>query len=165
MNRGGGAALRIGFDIAHELGAQIVVTMDADGQHLPQEIEGLVAPIVADEADIVVGSDPRATREGQPHPTGRDSLLQSGDPSPDPGSSDRLLEWIPRLRTNVIHRLLLRQDQSHTTELIIDAARRGCRIAERPITVRRRLSGTSKKGGSGSTGLSFGRTILRTWWR
>ena len=166
MNRGGGAALRIGFDIAHELGAQIVVTMDADGQHLPQEIEGLVAPIVADEADIVVGSRILGRRE-------KDSLIRLVGIHffnlvirvLTPVRVTDCSSGFRALRTNVIHRLLLRQDQYHTTELIIDAARRGCRIAERPITVRRRLSGTSKKGGSWIYGLSFGRTILRTWWR
>src|SRR4029079_6204610 len=38
INRGGGLALRVGYEIALELGAEVVVTMDADGQHLPSEL-------------------------------------------------------------------------------------------------------------------------------
>ena len=34
-NRGGGAALRTGYRLMVESGAEIVVTLDADGQHLP----------------------------------------------------------------------------------------------------------------------------------
>ncbi len=46
INRGGGAALRLGYDILKKAGAKICVTMDADGQHQPEEIEKLVSPIL-----------------------------------------------------------------------------------------------------------------------
>jgi len=55
LNRGQGDALRTGFDLALQDGAQIVVTMDADGQHAPEEIERLVTPLLADEADFCDG--------------------------------------------------------------------------------------------------------------
>ena len=54
--RGGGAALRTGFAIARDRGAEIVVTMDGDGQHLGAEIERLVTPILEDRFDFVIGS-------------------------------------------------------------------------------------------------------------
>ncbi len=54
INRGKGAALRSGFNAAN--GADIIVTMDADGQHYPSEIPDLVAPILDGEADVVNGS-------------------------------------------------------------------------------------------------------------
>ncbi len=53
-NMGKGAALKTGFDAA--LDADIIVTIDSDGQHNPAEIPKLVAPILAGEADIVNGS-------------------------------------------------------------------------------------------------------------
>src|SRR6201999_1124832 len=56
VNRGQGAALRLGYRIAREGGAQYIVTTDADGQYNPAEIESLVAPIVAGRADFVTGS-------------------------------------------------------------------------------------------------------------
>jgi Glycosyl transferase family 2 len=42
INRGGGAALRTGYRLMAASGATIVVTLDADGQHLPSEMERLV---------------------------------------------------------------------------------------------------------------------------
>lgn len=55
-NMGVGAALRTLFDRARELGAEIVVTLDADGQHDPSYIPDLVEPILRREADLVIGS-------------------------------------------------------------------------------------------------------------
>lgn len=55
-NMGKGVALNSGFLKARQLGASIVVTIDADGQHLPEQICSVIAPIEAGEADIVIGS-------------------------------------------------------------------------------------------------------------
>jgi len=54
INRGKGAALRSGFNAAN--GADIIVTLDADGQHYPSEIPNLIDPILKGEADVVNGS-------------------------------------------------------------------------------------------------------------
>ena len=56
LNRGQGAALRTGYRLALATGAEVVVTMDADGQHQPSELSRLVKPIVDGEADVVGGS-------------------------------------------------------------------------------------------------------------
>lgn len=56
INRGKGAATQTGLDAAKLLGAQIVVTLDADGQHDPKEIIKLVEPLQKDEADVILGS-------------------------------------------------------------------------------------------------------------
>lgn len=56
INRGKGAATQTGFDAAKILGAEIVVTMDADGQHSAKDISTLVKPIVDGECDVVLGS-------------------------------------------------------------------------------------------------------------
>jgi len=55
-NKGKGAALKTGFTAAADLGADIIVTMDSDGQHNPAEIPLLVAPIINGCADMVNGS-------------------------------------------------------------------------------------------------------------
>ena len=54
-NRGKGAALASGFAYARKLGADAVLTMDADGQHAPDEIHKLVAAHEADPTALVVG--------------------------------------------------------------------------------------------------------------
>lgn len=53
-NRGKGNALREAFGILFERGFSAVVTMDADGQHLPEEIPHLLR--AAAEADLVLGT-------------------------------------------------------------------------------------------------------------
>lgn len=53
VNQGKGAALRRGFGYWFERGFDAVVTLDADGQHLPEEIPRLVE--AAEAADLVVG--------------------------------------------------------------------------------------------------------------
>jgi len=63
INRGGGAALRLGCDILKSAGGDICVTMNADGQHQPAEIATLVAPLLKSEADFVIGSRVIGTRE------------------------------------------------------------------------------------------------------
>ncbi len=55
-NMGYGAALITGFKYALKTGADIAVTMDADGQHLPSQIPLLVKPLLDEKADMVIGS-------------------------------------------------------------------------------------------------------------
>jgi len=55
-NMGKGVALSTGFGKALELNPTVIVTLDGDGQHVPQEMTFVVAPILRGEADIVVGS-------------------------------------------------------------------------------------------------------------
>ena len=56
LNRGKGAAIKTGIMAANLLKADIVVTMDGDGQHDPADIQNLVDPIIGDEMDVVLGS-------------------------------------------------------------------------------------------------------------
>lgn len=56
VNLGVGAATTTGFAAARLLQADIIVTLDADGQHNPLEIPRLIDPIVHQKADIVIGS-------------------------------------------------------------------------------------------------------------
>jgi hypothetical protein len=55
-NAGKGAALATGIAAAMEGGAGVIVTLDADGQHPPEEIPRLVAPVASGDADLVLGS-------------------------------------------------------------------------------------------------------------
>lgn len=55
QNRGVGSAFNTGLTKALELGADIMVNIDADGQFSPEEIPLLIAPILAEQADFVVG--------------------------------------------------------------------------------------------------------------
>jgi glycosyltransferase involved in cell wall biosynthesis len=55
-NGGYGASIKSLFVRAHELNADVFVTLDADGQHEPNEIPFVIKPIVEGKADVVIGS-------------------------------------------------------------------------------------------------------------
>ena len=59
-NHGKGAALRTGIERALADGAGVIVTIDGDGQHAPEEIPRLVAPVRSGEADLVLGARSRS---------------------------------------------------------------------------------------------------------
>jgi glycosyltransferase involved in cell wall biosynthesis len=55
-NLGKGAALRAGVDEVVRRGASAIVVMDADGQHRPEDVPALLAPVLAGEADVSLGA-------------------------------------------------------------------------------------------------------------
>jgi glycosyltransferase involved in cell wall biosynthesis len=56
VNRGKGAAVKTGIMAANLLDADVVVTMDGDGQHDPADIKPLITPILEGKSDVVLGS-------------------------------------------------------------------------------------------------------------
>jgi glycosyltransferase involved in cell wall biosynthesis len=70
-NRGVGAAVLSGYQRALELGAEIIVKMDADGQMDPAHLRELVAPVVAGEADYAKGNRFLHERELRKMPAAR----------------------------------------------------------------------------------------------
>jgi len=55
-NLGIGGAVQTGFKYADRAGYDVAIQFDADGQHLAQEIDHLIAPLLSGEADVVLGS-------------------------------------------------------------------------------------------------------------
>jgi glycosyltransferase involved in cell wall biosynthesis len=166
MNCGGGTALRTGFDLASREGAGIVVTMDGDGQHDPGHIDRLVRPIVEDRADIVIGS--RLLGSYEHISTARSAGLYLFNAAINLLMGTRISDCssgFRAVRTSALQKLMLVQDQYHTAEFIIEAAKHGMRLTEEPITIVNRLSGTSKKGRDLLYGAFFLRTILKSWLR
>lgn len=56
INRGQGAGLNTGIQYALEIGADAIITFDADGQHRVQDIKALLRPLRSGKADVVLGS-------------------------------------------------------------------------------------------------------------
>ncbi|HXR29594.1 MAG TPA: glycosyltransferase family 2 protein [Solirubrobacterales bacterium] len=166
INRGGGAALRTGYRLMVESGAEVVVTLDADGQHLPSEMERLVKPVLDGEVDVAHGS--RVLGHADRNHFARELGIVF---------FNRLVSAITRthvtdcsngyraVRTAVLPQLVLRQEQFHTSEFMIEAIKRGIPAREVPITVERRLHGHSKKPAVVRYGLGFANAIVRTWLR
>jgi len=166
INRGGGAALRTGYRLMVDSGAEIVVTLDADGQHLPSEMERLVGPVLAGEVDVAHGS--RVLGEADRNHFARELGIVF---------FNRLVSFITRthvtdcsngyraVRATVLPQLVLRQEQFHTSEFMIEAIKRGIPAREVPVTVEQRLHGHSKKPAVVRYGLGFANAIVRTWLR
>ena len=166
INRGGGAALRLGYDILKNSDAAICVTMDADGQHRPEDIEALVSPIIKNEYDVVLGSRVLGSREKDDplriagvHVFSAIISSLLGKRITDPSSGFRAFKM------DKIKGIDLYEDQYHTSELTIDAVKKGLRVKEVPITILKRKFGKSKKGKDLVYGLNFARIIIKTWWR
>ncbi len=165
-NRGGGAALRTGYRLMVESGAEVVVTLDADGQHLPSEMPRLVEPVLSGEVDVAHGS--RVLGHADRNTRSRELGIVF---------FNRLVSFITRthvtdcsngyraVRTTVLPLLVLRQEQFHTSEFMIEAIKRGVPAKEVPITVEQRLHGHSKKPAVMRYGLGFANAIVRTWLR
>jgi glycosyltransferase involved in cell wall biosynthesis len=165
-NLGHGIALRVGYELASELGAPYIVTLDGDGQWNPAELEGVLAPVVSGEADFVIGSRVLGATETD------DAFRQQGV---------HVFAWLVRiltgvrvtdtssgfraLRTEVTQRVHQEQVQYQTSELLIGAIAAGYEIAERPIVMRKRFAGESKKGRNWIYGWRYCQVVLRTAWR
>jgi glycosyltransferase involved in cell wall biosynthesis len=165
-NSGQGAAFRVGYRLAWEHGGRYVVTLDADGQWDPAEIPTVLQPIVDGEADLVLGSRVLGHAE-------TDDIVRH--------AGVRVFSLLVRVLTGVTVtdtssglRAMLsevavtaRQEepQYQSSELLLSALSRGYRVTERPIVMRKRLAGESKKGHNALYGARYARVILRTWWR
>jgi hypothetical protein len=166
INRGGGAALRTGYRLMVDSGARIVVTLDADGQHRPEEMERLVGPVADGTVDVAHGS--RVLGHAEQNTVAREMGIIF---------FNRLVSLITRtkvsdcsngyraVRATVLPQLVLRQEQFHTSEFMIEAIKRGVPATEVAVTVDRRLHGHSKKPAVLRYGLGFTNAIMRTWLR
>jgi glycosyltransferase involved in cell wall biosynthesis len=166
VNRGQGAALRLGYRLAREGGARYIVTTDADGQYNPAEIESLLAPILAGEADFVTGSRKLGSEET------KDPVRKLGvrvfAVTISMLTGQRISDTtfgLRAMRSEVTGAVLLEQPQYQAAELLIGVITHGFRVAERPATIHRRTVGKSKKGNNAFYALSFSKVVLGTWWR
>jgi glycosyltransferase involved in cell wall biosynthesis len=168
VNRGQGAALRLGYWLARARGARVIATLDGDGQYEPLELERVVEPILAGQADFVSGSR-RLGSELTTNPVRHAGVIAFGalisalirKRITDPACGMRAM------RAEVAATVTLEQSQYQASELMIGAALSGFRVLEVPTTMRDRPPGSTgtKKGGDLGYGLRFGRAALSTWRR
>jgi glycosyltransferase involved in cell wall biosynthesis len=131
VNVGKRRSLVRGYRAAH---GDIVVSLDADLQHDPDDIPRLVEPILSDRADLVIGARARL-----------------------PYFSERVIAWLTSLRVDVkdassgyraIRRSVVEMMEIHGScmcgTFILEARSRGARIAEVPIEVAERRTGTRR---------------------
>ncbi len=139
MRRGVGAAFRTGLQWSMGQDADIVVTIDSDGQFNPQDIAPLVQPILNGEAEFVTASrfiDPSLVPEM---------------PKVKRWGNDMMARWVSSIAKsrfydvscgfraysrNAYLRLILLGDFTYTHEVFLSLAFAGISIREVPIKVR-----------------------------
>ena len=137
INLGYGAALQTGYKYALRRGAALVAQMDADGQHDPADLPQLIAPVLRDEADLVIGSRFLGAgnyRMGLIRNAGR-ALFRgiarlAGLRVTDPTSGFQALG--PRVLALYASELVFPSDFPDV-DVLLSAHRRGIRIAERAV--------------------------------
>jgi len=144
-NKGKGIAFKTGFEAAE--GADIIVTMDSDGQHNPADIPKLIAPILQGKADIVNGSrylngditdTPLYRRIGQTI-LDKITILNSGIRITDSQSGFRAFS----ASTKDIFRFEA-QGLAIESEMLADAGKHGLKVKEVGIDVRYDVEGSTE---------------------
>jgi hypothetical protein len=166
VNRGQGAALRLGYRLARRGGARYVVTTDADGQYDLGELPLLLQPLIDDEADFVTGSRVLGRQE-------------TSDPVRHLGvrvfaavaralTRQRLTDTsfgFRAMNAEVTDAVTLTQAQYQASELLLGVISHGYRVVEQPMTMRARTAGETKKGNNLVYGMRYARVMVGTWWR
>ena len=168
-----GGVVKAGLSYVKKLKPNIVVTLDADGQHDPDEIPRLSKLVLSGKFDLVQGSRFLVDR---PKRTVKDvgNIIMSRFVSillrqriTDITSGFRVFNFI------ALSDLDLKFDQECYPEMTIDLRLKGCRITEEPIKHIPRLHGNSKVIGSlfvyifkalGIITYTFLRNIIKSSW-
>jgi len=146
-NKGKGAAMRTLFDYAKNIDGDIIITMDSDGQFLPEEIPKLVNSLIENNADIVTGyrfadekDMPRYRKFGNKI-LDKVTNLATEIPVRDTQSGFRAYS------KKAINSIKFNTDgYGADSEILISAAKKGLKILEEPVTVIYNTEGkTSKK--------------------
>ena len=144
-NQGYGRALRSCFETAVSLQADVLVTLDGDGQHDPAEVRALIRPIESGEADLVIGSRHLGAFAGIPAYRRLGIAVITG--LYNSGARDRVTDAQSGYRAyhrSVFSRLEVKEaGMGASVEILVKARAMGFRFQEVPITCRYHGSGSS----------------------
>ncbi len=135
-NSGKGATIKSLFNIAKYLKADVAITMDGDGQFLPQEIDKIVKPIFEGKADIVIGY---RFEEDNQIPAYRKIGNKILDKMTNMASELRFRDTQSGFRAysgKAIDLISFDSEQfGADAEILVDASRKGLRVVEEKVTV------------------------------
>jgi glycosyltransferase involved in cell wall biosynthesis len=132
-------AFMAGLEVAVQRGADIIVNTDADHQYRGEDIPSLVAPILAGEAEMVIGTRPIESMDFSPLKKwlqrlgSRVTRLVSNTSIPDAPSGFRAMSREAALRLHVFNK------HTYTLETIIQAGQKGMAITAVPVGVNAEL--------------------------
>lgn len=133
-NRGLAAAFQSGVDAALAAGADIIVNTDADGQYEGADIAHLVAPIVRQEADIVIGD--RGVGDNAHFGPIKRRLQRLGSFAVRRLSRTDVTDAVSGFRAisrAAAQRITITTEFSYTTDMLIQAGRKRLKIVSVPI--------------------------------
>lgn len=136
-NMGYGAAIRSLFEKAREINSDILVTIDADGQHRVEDLKVILEPIQNNKADIVIGS--RFLEDKQKMPSYRKAGIKAITTITNTSLQDKITDSQSGFRA-YSKRVLEQMDLSDygmgvSSEILIKASKKGFKIVEVPIIV------------------------------
>lgn len=140
VNLGQGAALQTGIDYAVERGAHYLVTFDADGQHLADEIPAMLQPLRDDRAEITLGTRFGSGGKAVNITRQRKATLKLATLLSRFSTGLRITDTHNGFRALTRHaaqRLRITQDRmAHASQILEQIARLEVRYVEVPVTVR-----------------------------
>ena len=141
-----GGALKTGYLLARDWGADVIVQLDADGEHDPKELDGILQPVLDRKADMVIGS---RFMNGSPLPL---SLTRR--------VGIRFFSWLLNrltgyeltdvtsgfraFRGEVLDMVMFPSERHWAVEMALLASKNGLRVVEVPITPLKRKGGKSQ---------------------
>ena len=133
-NRGLAAAFQSGINKALAEGADIIVNTDADNQYEGQDIGKLVAPVLAGEADIVVGD--RGVRDNAHFGPFKRLLQMFGSATVKRLSNTQITDAVSGFRAisrAAAQKTNITSSFSYTTEMLIQAGRKRMAVVSVPV--------------------------------
>ena len=135
---GYGAAIQTLFERAKELGADVLVTLDADGQHDPEDIPTVVEPVIAGSADIAVGSRFTDERSSSAIPWHRKTGIRLISRIVENNTKQGVADAQSGLRaysSKSLDRLTMAENgMGVSVEILMNARKQGLRVQEVPAT-------------------------------
>ena len=136
-NLGYGSAIRSIFLKAREINAEVLVTIDADGQHKIEDVKKVIKPIVDGQADISIGS--RFLEEGDNSPKYRKLGIKIITKVTNSSLSEKITDAQSGFRAynNKVLQSLTPSDTGMgiSTEILIKSSNLGLKIAEVPTEI------------------------------
>lgn len=138
-NMGYGAAIRTLIETAYAQGADILVTIDGDGQHNPADISSIVEPILQGQADIVIGTRFSQNGEKTSIPRMRKAGIRSITWLVDELTSQRISDAQSGFRAYSRRALSLirpgEQGMGASTEILLAAKDSDLKLLEVPVVI------------------------------
>ena len=136
-NLGYGSAIKSIFQVASEINSDILVTFDADGQHIIEDINKVIQPIKDEEADIVIGSRFLNNNNDVPgyRKIGIKLITQVTNASIKKHFTDSQSGFRAYKKQVLDNIVLTEQGMGISTEILIKATEKKFRITEIPIKI------------------------------